>query len=246
MADATTDLIANRSGCAQCASSHLCLALKHEHADVLGVRVSAVSMKEVLDLIEACIARRKPSYICVTGVHGVMEAQKDPEFLKVLNNAVINTPDGMPMSWVGWLQGFKRMNRVYGPDLMAEVCRLSVDRGFRHFFYGGKEEVAPELAQKLGERYPGLRGRPYSGRRSSRYLGRARHSQTREVYGHIQRSARSAADDWCGRCVRHSHRAREGCAFLDEANGTAMVSSFASGTAQAGTAISGQQPQIRL
>ena len=31
----------------------------------------------------------------------------------------------------------KQMGRVYGPDLMLEVCRISVKRKFTHFLYGG-------------------------------------------------------------------------------------------------------------
>ncbi len=156
MADASIAQPASRSGCASCPSSHKCSALLHEHVEILGVRVSAVGMSRVLELVERCVSRRRPAYICVTGVHGVMEAQSDPDLMNILNNSVINTPDGMPMSWVGWLQGFKGMDRVYGPDLMLEVCRISADRGYRHFFYGGKEDVAPQLARNLCERFQGL------------------------------------------------------------------------------------------
>lgn len=131
-------------------------SLQHEHADVLGVQVSAISMTKAVELIEHCIQQQTCAYICVTGVHGVMEAQSDPEFMSILNNAALNTPDGMPMSWTGWLQGFKAMNRVYGPDLMLEVCQISALRGYRQFFYGGKEGVANHLALNLRERFPGL------------------------------------------------------------------------------------------
>jgi N-acetylglucosaminyldiphosphoundecaprenol N-acetyl-beta-D-mannosaminyltransferase len=85
-----------------------------------------------------------------------MEAQEDPAFKEILNSAAINTPDGMPLSWVGWLQGHKEMDRVYGPDFLLELCRLSLERGYRHFFYGGQEGVAQALAANLQERFPGL------------------------------------------------------------------------------------------
>lgn len=131
-------------------------SIPHEHADVLEVQVSAVNMKQAVELLDECIQTGQSGYVCVTGVHGVMEAQADPNFLSILNRAAINTPDGMPLSWVGWLQGFKNMDRVYGPDFMIEVCRLSIERGYRHFLYGGQDGVAPLLAQRLQERFPGL------------------------------------------------------------------------------------------
>ncbi|MGB6744606.1 MAG: WecB/TagA/CpsF family glycosyltransferase [Terracidiphilus sp.] len=128
----------------------------HPHADVLGVRVSAVNLDSAVALADRWIAAGKPGYICVTAVHGVMEAQSDPGFRRVLNGAVINTPDGMPMTWVGRLQGFKKMDRVFGPDFMIAMCRLSAERGYRNFFLGGRPGVAQALAQRLQAAYPEL------------------------------------------------------------------------------------------
>lgn len=130
--------------------------LSHSHADVLGVKVSAVDLKLAVELAERWIASGRRAYICVTGVHGVMEAQTDTEFRGILNSAAINVPDGMPMSWVGWLQGFHKMDRVFGPDLMAALCAVSVQRGYRNFLYGGKPGVAQLLSEKLQYRFHGL------------------------------------------------------------------------------------------
>lgn len=131
-------------------------SLVHEYADVLGVKISAINMDLAVKLAEEWIASGRFGYVCVTGVHGVMEAQRDPELLRTLNQAAINTPDGMPMTWIGWLQGFQWMDRVYGPDFMTEMCRISVKRGYRHFLYGGKPGVAQLLSSTLERRFPGL------------------------------------------------------------------------------------------
>jgi N-acetylglucosaminyldiphosphoundecaprenol N-acetyl-beta-D-mannosaminyltransferase len=92
----------------------------------------------------------------VTGVHGVSEAQTDPEFRQILNRAFLCTPDGMPLVWVGRWQGQKQMDRVYGPDLMLAVMALSENTGWRHFFYGGADGTAQVLQTKLLERFPKL------------------------------------------------------------------------------------------
>lgn len=128
----------------------------HEHADVLGVEVSAVDLADSLDFGDRWIAAGKPGYVCVTGVHGVMEAQNDAVLRRILNGAAINLPDGMPMTWLGRLQGFKRMDRVFGPDFMAAMCKVSVERGYRNFFYGGEPDVAELLSETLQQRFPGL------------------------------------------------------------------------------------------
>jgi N-acetylglucosaminyldiphosphoundecaprenol N-acetyl-beta-D-mannosaminyltransferase len=127
-----------------------------EYAHVLGVNVSAINLGIAVDMADRWIAAENPGYICVTGVHGVMEAQSDSEFRHILNHAFINAPDGMPMSWVGHFQGFGQMDRVYGPDFMAELCRLSVERSYRHFLYGGQPGVAELLKDALQSKFPGL------------------------------------------------------------------------------------------
>jgi N-acetylglucosaminyldiphosphoundecaprenol N-acetyl-beta-D-mannosaminyltransferase len=48
------------------------------------------------------------------------------------------------------------MSRVYGPDLMLEVCAWSELSGCKHFFYGGADGVAELLAQKLKAKFPKL------------------------------------------------------------------------------------------
>jgi N-acetylglucosaminyldiphosphoundecaprenol N-acetyl-beta-D-mannosaminyltransferase len=86
-----------------------------------------------------------------------MEAQSDCELRRILNDAFINAPDGMPMSWIGRLQGFRKMDRVFGPDFMTDMCRLSVERSYRIFLYGGKPGVAQLLRETLVKRFRDLR-----------------------------------------------------------------------------------------
>jgi N-acetylglucosaminyldiphosphoundecaprenol N-acetyl-beta-D-mannosaminyltransferase len=127
-----------------------------ERVNVLGVGLSDIHRRSALELILEAVEKKHRGYICVTGVHGVMEAQNDQQIRSILNNAFLCTPDGMPMVWMGRLQGHPNIDRVYGPDLMLDVCEASVARGLRQFFYGGTTGVAAELKRKLEDRFPGL------------------------------------------------------------------------------------------
>ncbi len=86
-----------------------------------------------------------------------MEAQDDSKFKRILNESLLTTPDGMPTVWIGRDRGFSDMRRVYGPDLMLNVCRRFVDRGCNHFLYGGEPGVAENLAEHLEKIVPGVR-----------------------------------------------------------------------------------------
>jgi N-acetylglucosaminyldiphosphoundecaprenol N-acetyl-beta-D-mannosaminyltransferase len=158
--DRTPELPNGRGGEVPAASDEVPAAsdleFVHEYANVLGVNVSAINLDRAVEMADRWIAAGNRGYICVTGVHGVMEAQADPELQHILNHAFINAPDGMPMSWVGRLQGFSNMDRVFGPGLMASLCQLSVERNYRNFLYGGEPGVAELLKEKLETRFPGL------------------------------------------------------------------------------------------
>jgi N-acetylglucosaminyldiphosphoundecaprenol N-acetyl-beta-D-mannosaminyltransferase len=125
--------------------------------NVLGVGLSVLNLELAARAVERALAEKNKGYVCVTGVHGVMEAQKDPAFRAILNHSFLNTPDGMPMVWIGRLNGFREMDRVYGPDLMLLICETARQQGRTHFLYGGGEGVAQELKRKLEEKVPGIK-----------------------------------------------------------------------------------------
>jgi N-acetylglucosaminyldiphosphoundecaprenol N-acetyl-beta-D-mannosaminyltransferase len=128
-----------------------------QRANVLGIGVSTLNLTTALESVARALEHRTKGYVCVTGVHGIMEAQSDPHFRGILNRAFLNTPDGMPMVWVGRGQGFRQMDRVYGPDLMLMICEFTQKKGYTHFLYGGAEGVATELKQRLEQKFPGIK-----------------------------------------------------------------------------------------
>lgn len=125
--------------------------------DVLGVHVSAINMEMARAAVRAWVGNGERHYVCVTGVHGVMESQRDPELAEIHNLSGMTTPDGMPMVWAGKYAGADWMSRVYGPDLMLEVLAEAEEKGWSSFFYGGAPEVPELLVAKLVERFPGLK-----------------------------------------------------------------------------------------
>jgi len=125
---------------------------------VLGVRVDALQIPDVIQFMEASIHARQPThYIAVTGMHGVTEALHDSSFRRILNQASLNVPDGYPLVVLGRRKGFRLARRVYGPELMYSFCHNTAHRGYRHFFYGGAPGVADDLARRFVDQFSGLR-----------------------------------------------------------------------------------------
>ena len=120
---------------------------------VLGVRVHAVQIPEVVERIENWIAERdRCHFIAVTGMHGVTEAQHDLRFKEILNTADLVVPDGMPLVWLGRHHGHRMKRRVYGPELMQTFCHATGAK-YRHYLYGGISGVADYLSEVLQSKH---------------------------------------------------------------------------------------------
>lgn len=124
---------------------------------VLGVRVDAVQIPDVVSTMKSWIGRRGACrYIAVTDMHSLMEAQHAVSFKRILQDADLVVPDGFPLVWLGRRKGFALRRRVYGPELMERFCEETAASGYRHFLYGGAPGVAEDLATRLAVRFPGL------------------------------------------------------------------------------------------
>jgi N-acetylglucosaminyldiphosphoundecaprenol N-acetyl-beta-D-mannosaminyltransferase len=124
--------------------------------DILGVGVDAQTLDGALGRIEGWVERREPNYVCITGVHGVMESQKDPELRRIHNDAGMVTTDGMPLVWLSRraVAPGNQVERVYGPDLMGLAFARSEARGWRHFLFGSSPSTLERLRARLHHRFP--------------------------------------------------------------------------------------------
>src|SRR5262245_1978692 len=100
-------------------------APRNERIDVMGIEVSSINLDDAVATIEGWIAERSHNYVCVSGVHGLMESRHDAKLRDIHNAAGMVTPDGMPLVWMSRILGSRRIQRVYGPDLMRLMTKVS-------------------------------------------------------------------------------------------------------------------------
>jgi N-acetylglucosaminyldiphosphoundecaprenol N-acetyl-beta-D-mannosaminyltransferase len=130
--------------------------MQRGRVNILGVEVSAINMDQALERMQEWIRRKEQNYVCVTPAHSVMDCYRDPSLRSIFNGSGLTTPDGMAIVWLLRLHGREHVSRVYGPDLMREACRRSVEKGWRHFLYGGEPGVAESLKATLEAQYKGI------------------------------------------------------------------------------------------
>ena len=120
---------------------------------MLGVNIAAVNMNSLLEFITSNLNKIKGEYICVSNVHTTVMAYDNKDYLNVQNSSLLSIPDGGPLSSVGRKRGFSEMQRTTGPDLLDEILKISVEKKYRHYFYGSTEDTLKKMQSKIREKY---------------------------------------------------------------------------------------------
>ena len=128
----------------------------HASATICDIPISQVEIDQVLPEIGKLIDEHIfGAYISITNTESMYHALRIPAHLKYIQAADYSFCDGVGVIAAGWPWGH-HVRRLNGPILQLECCRYGVSRGWRHFFYGGKEGVAERMAHNLTKMFPGL------------------------------------------------------------------------------------------
>lgn len=112
-------------------------------------------LKATSDILELA-KNKQSSYACLTNVHMLVEAKKDTEFSKVLQEADLAVLDGMPLCWsMKLLQGLSP-ERIAGRHLMHEVIKDSIYQKQSIFIYGSKPNTLETAKNYFYSTYKGI------------------------------------------------------------------------------------------
>lgn len=129
---------------------------KNRQITILGSKVDCSDYEHILKKINLQIKKKQNHFVCVAAVHLLMEAKKDPLLQKKINQSLATTSDGMPLVWVAKLKGLTYTERVYGPELMLKLCKLSEKNKYKIFLLGGARGQGKILRTKLLKKFPKL------------------------------------------------------------------------------------------
>ena len=124
--------------------------------NVTGFPISALSFDDQVDAIMQWAIARSSKVVCVSNVHMLMEGHWQREFARVLVNADLLTPDGMPLAWMTGLMKGQPQDRVAGMELMLALCAQAQETGVSVFFLGSTSEMLETIRQKLAGDFPNL------------------------------------------------------------------------------------------
>jgi len=123
---------------------------------VLGSFINACSWRSAINTIHRWGAARESRYVCICNVHSLITARKDEKFRKILDEADMATPDGMPVAWMMRKLGFPLQERINGPDLMWKYCAQAAQRNEPVYLYGNTPKTLASLTARLHMAFPNL------------------------------------------------------------------------------------------
>ncbi len=128
---------------------------------IISLSISTGSYQSFLYRILELARKKQSSYICVANVHMVIEAYWDNQFAKMVNNADLVTPDGMPLAKAMKLLCGIQQDRVTGMDLLPDLLKKAEEENLGVFFYGGTEEMLQRTQTYVQATYPNLKEQAY-------------------------------------------------------------------------------------
>lgn len=124
---------------------------------VIGVPIDAVGWDEARARLMGWARQQSSRYVCICNVHSVVTARQDPDYLRVVQQADMATPDGAPVAWSLRRAGFVGQPRVNGPDLMWKLCGDAEREGMAVGFHGSTPKTLELLRRVLQQAFPKLR-----------------------------------------------------------------------------------------
>ena len=121
--------------------------LNWEKVSVLGVKIDALSLDQLLSEIQSCILNKNGVVISYVNIHAVNIAYSLPWFRKFLNQSDLTFCDGVGLKLAARLTGQHIQHRFTPPDFMDHICEDAVKFGWKIYFLGAKPGVAQQCCR---------------------------------------------------------------------------------------------------
>ncbi len=125
---------------------------EHDFFRIGRTRVSVTNEDCAINSIKEAIHHKQKDYVCISTLRTVVIANKNDKYQEVMENSLMNTPDGTPLVWCGHWWGLKQVQRACGPHIFPRMLK-DKDPQLKHFFFGDTEETLAALTKKATEEF---------------------------------------------------------------------------------------------
>lgn len=126
-------------------------------ADVLGVRMDALTREQVVCRIDDAIREKRTTWVTFVNVAIFVHCRRDPAALRLIESADYRLCDGMGLLYASQLLRCPLPEMIGGPLLLFRLLRHAEEHGYGVFFLGSAQEVIEKAVSNARVRHPSLR-----------------------------------------------------------------------------------------
>ena len=122
----------------------------------LNTYIDNLTFAEAKEKVDELIREGGYHYVVTPNSDIVVKMQDDPELKKICDNADLILTDGQIVVKISKYLGKPIKERVCMTDFVWHVFDLAVEKGYKVFLFGGKEEVLEKATENIKKRVPEL------------------------------------------------------------------------------------------
>ena len=123
---------------------------------ILGVKISKLcsykyAYEKVIENLDT------PSFITVNNVHTVVEAARNKDYKKIINNSRLSFADGRPITiYASNILKIGNIKRIFGPTFLEKSLVYGREINLKHFIFGGDPKNLLAIRSTIAQNYPGV------------------------------------------------------------------------------------------
>jgi exopolysaccharide biosynthesis WecB/TagA/CpsF family protein len=124
---------------------------------VIGISVNNIERKTAVERIMGWARALESRYVCFCNVHSAVLASTSTEHQRALSAADLVAPDGAPIAWTLSMKSGQTQERLDGPGLMLQLCKVAAAQGVSIGLLGSTTQVLKQLGERLQRDHPQLK-----------------------------------------------------------------------------------------
>lgn len=121
--------------------------MKDKRYKVGSVHISATNPIDAKEKITRFAINGIGGYICVSNIRMIRYAGKHPEYVQLMELALMNFPDGKPLQWCAHLWGLESVATTNGPSFFKTML-ASGDKQMKHYLLGDTQDILDRILEK--------------------------------------------------------------------------------------------------
>jgi len=126
--------------------------VKHNYFRIGCTPISITNPENAAKQISQFAKTGEGGYICVSNLRMVIFANRDNEYLRLMESSLMNLPDGTPLTWCSKLWGLENTAVTNGPFMFHKLLS-NVDTELKHYLLGDTQEVVDAIKKKYKKEF---------------------------------------------------------------------------------------------